>query len=329
MKEKKIVSIIVFVLLMLGITIGYSILSTSLSINGTSNIHNSTWNIHFENLQVKSGSVAASIPTISSNRTVVTYSVELDKPGDYYEFTVDVKNDGTIDGMIESVTSKLNNEVITSLPEYLEYYVIYDDGIEIVNNQLLRSNTKETIKVFVGYKKDIDSSVLPSSEQVLEFQLNMNYSQSTSDAFEVRTYKYGSTYNHLFVPGTEPHSDLKLYDSLSEFREVTKVNFANKIYLVNNKVVTCGISFFHNDHEYYLAGGDGGAAYNINKSILDEVFGSNNCTYNSTNQFYSCENGPLQIGYFGFTVYLNGKLNGSDYFNNIFVNETGICGFSS
>ena len=48
--------LIVFVLLLF-ISIGYALLSQNLNINGYSKVHNSTWNIHFDNIDVKSGSV--------------------------------------------------------------------------------------------------------------------------------------------------------------------------------------------------------------------------------------------------------------------------------
>ena len=40
---------LLLVLLILVVTVGYATLNTTLSINGTSKINNSTWDIHFEN----------------------------------------------------------------------------------------------------------------------------------------------------------------------------------------------------------------------------------------------------------------------------------------
>ena len=59
----------------------------NLNILGVSEILNPTWDIHFENVSVKSGSVTAPTPTIDTDQTTVSYSVTLNTPGDYFEFT--------------------------------------------------------------------------------------------------------------------------------------------------------------------------------------------------------------------------------------------------
>ena len=54
---KKKIKISILVLLILSITIGYAVLQSTLSINGTSTINNATWNIHWDNLSVTTGSI--------------------------------------------------------------------------------------------------------------------------------------------------------------------------------------------------------------------------------------------------------------------------------
>ena len=88
-------------LILLGITVGFALLSTTLKINGTAGIKSSQWDIHWENVQVNNEStVTTEEPAITENRTKVTYEVNLELPGDFYEFTVDAKNDGSINGKI-------------------------------------------------------------------------------------------------------------------------------------------------------------------------------------------------------------------------------------
>ena len=105
--------LIVVGVIVLFLTVGYALLSANLSINGTSIINNSNWDIHLENVQVTSGSVAADEPEIDSDGVTVTYDVTLSKPGDFYEFTVDAVNGGSIDAMIDTIVSTLNNTNIT------------------------------------------------------------------------------------------------------------------------------------------------------------------------------------------------------------------------
>ncbi|MBR2678974.1 MAG: hypothetical protein IKE63_06110, partial [Bacilli bacterium] len=181
-KKQSVVSIIVNLILILGI--GYALIQSNLNINGTANMGAPTWNIHWANVQVKEGSVSASTPTINSAQTTVTYSVVLNVPGDYYEFTVDAVNSGTIDGMIESITSKLNGATITNLPDYLEYSVSYSDGVPLAINQLLAANSTETYKVRIKYRDDIELNQIPATNQSLPFQFTVKYRQA-DDAIEV------------------------------------------------------------------------------------------------------------------------------------------------
>ena len=182
---------IVFVLLLLivGLSVGYSLLSTNLQINGSSKIKGSSWDIHFENVVINTDSVELSTgdapATIQSSTTEVSYTVTLNKPGDFYEFMVDAVNAGSVDGMIDSVASKLNDTVITTLPAYLDYSVSYSDGVAISPNQLLKAGQSETYKVRVEFKKDIENNELPTTAQTLTFHFEVIYVQADDTAVKV------------------------------------------------------------------------------------------------------------------------------------------------
>ena len=215
-RKRKLNYLLVIVLLLL-VSVGYAILSTNLNILGSSQISAPTWDIHWENVSVKSGSVSASTPTIDTNKTTVNYSVTLTIPGEYFEFTVDAVNAGTIDGMVSVVSNKLNNVEITTLPNYLEYKVSYDDDIDIAPNHLLASNSSEKYKVHVGYKKDISVSDIPATAQTLNLSFSVTYVQSDSNAvpkpgpyvYTVNKYNYSATnpkYNAVWLNQAFPTS---------------------------------------------------------------------------------------------------------------------------
>ena len=182
-KQQSIISIVLDLIILL--IIGYAILQSNLNINGTASINNPTWNIHWANVQVTNGSVSASTPTIDSAQTTVTYSVVLNVPGNYYEFTVDAVNSGTIDGMIDSITSKLNGTTITNLPDYLNYTVSYFDGMPLQTNQLLAAGTTEKYRVRIEYRTDIELNQIPATNQNLTLQFTVKYKQSDSNAQSV------------------------------------------------------------------------------------------------------------------------------------------------
>ena len=225
-KSKKRLNYLLVVILLLLVSVGYAVLSTNLNIVGAGTINNPTWNIHWENVQVKTGSVSASTPTIDTAKTTVNYSVTLSIPGDYYEFTVDAVNAGTIDGMVSVVSNKLNGTEITTLPSYLEYKVSYEDGVDIAPNHLLAANSSEKYKVHVGYKKDISVSDIPSTAQTLNLTFSVTYVQSDSNAiakpesyvYTVNKYNSSATnpkWNSVWLNQTFPTSITK-YNTPSE-----------------------------------------------------------------------------------------------------------------
>ncbi|MBR2997687.1 MAG: hypothetical protein IKF37_01245 [Bacilli bacterium] len=166
----------VIVLILSFITVGYANMSTSINVVGSSVINNPKWDIHFDNLRVIDGSNNGS-SSISNDNNVVNYDLYFTIPGDTYEFLVDVVNSGTIDGMIDSTISKLNGELITDLPSYLEYSVTYSDGEEILPNQVLFANEYKTIRVRVSYKRDITVDDIPDSIEKFRFSYSMKYIQ--------------------------------------------------------------------------------------------------------------------------------------------------------
>ncbi len=193
MRKKRYLGIIILLLLVFSITIGYSYLSATLNISGSSQINEVSWDVHFDYVDVLDNSVALSNGDVAatinpSNDTEINYTITLNKPGDCYEFLVDVVNDGTIDAMIGSVQYMLNGNPITdgSLPPYLEYYVKYEDGTLIKENQELLSGETEILDVYVGFKADVAEADLPTEDQTISLRFNVNYVQANDDAIEVR-----------------------------------------------------------------------------------------------------------------------------------------------
>ena len=129
-------------LLILCLGIGFAFLTSNLNITGTTSVSGNKWSVYFDNVQVSEGSVeATSEPTIDTDKTTVNYSISLDKPGDFYEFTVDAVNAGTIDAMIDSITM---TSLDASVTKYLSYTATYQYGKEIAQNDVLQINSTET-----------------------------------------------------------------------------------------------------------------------------------------------------------------------------------------
>ena len=104
------------------------------------------------------------------------FTTTLNMPGDFYEFTVDVVNSGSIDAMIEKVTK--TPELTADQAKYLNYTVSYANGESITNKQVIASGVTMPIKVRVEYRNDLVASDLPTGQVQLTLGLVLDYVQS-------------------------------------------------------------------------------------------------------------------------------------------------------
>lgn len=169
--------LVLLLLLILGISIGYAALTANLNINGTSTIQKANWDIHFENLAKTEGSVIATTEAaIDENKMTINYAVDLVEPGNFYEFTVDVKNAGTIDAKLSDVPTMTG--VSEEQDVYVNYTVTYADGSEVKAGDVLSKGESKSIKVRVEYDPAITADQLPTEEQSLTLTYSMNYIQA-------------------------------------------------------------------------------------------------------------------------------------------------------
>ena len=164
------------------LTIVYAALSTTLNINGNAEVSSASWDIHLANVQLNSRSATTTAPTIT-NSTTATFSTTLSKPGDFYEFTIDVVNDGSIDAMVDGVTK--TPTLTTAQAKYLNYIVEYQNGEPINNKQLVAKGSFVRLKVKLEFRKDITASDLPTTSETLNLSFTVNYVQSDGINSEV------------------------------------------------------------------------------------------------------------------------------------------------
>ena len=116
--------------------IGFAFLSSNLTITGNTSVSGNKWNVYFTNVQVSENSVEASVvPTTSGTSTTsIDYTVTLDKPGDFYEFTVDAVNNGTIDAMIQNINM---TSLDTDMAKYLSLHtnINFDSNLSIFSRR--------------------------------------------------------------------------------------------------------------------------------------------------------------------------------------------------
>ncbi|MBR6133668.1 MAG: hypothetical protein IKQ29_02995 [Bacilli bacterium] len=272
MIRKKQKYIILIVLLLLFISIGYAVLNAQYRVNGRTNIAGARWNLYLDHVSVKAGGVTpTSGPTINGNN--VEYEITLSKPGDAFEFTFNVNNRGTINAMIGSISSKLNDVDMTTPPDYLDYLVEYYDGEQITNLQALNVGETDTIRVRVEYKTDIDASAMPTTNQQLKFDFNISYIQADNSAISRSHYLYSLNDN---VPLNSSVNDYDgFYSSYQELYNSTGKPYFLKHKISNDLIIENSLGFVYNNNYYFLS--NTSFNYQSSSDYLVGIFGSN-CT---------------------------------------------------
>ena len=165
------------------LTIAYAALNAVLTIQGSAQVTSADWDIHLANPKVKNGSVNNNLPVITNN-TTASFSATLNNPGDFYEFTIDVVNSGSIDAMIENVVK--TPELTAEQAKFLKYEITYQNGESITTKQLLAKETSMPIKVRVEYRNDLVASDLPTGQVQLTLGLVLDYIQSDGTGSSVK-----------------------------------------------------------------------------------------------------------------------------------------------
>ena len=175
-KDKNSVFLVIGILLVVAIiTVGYAALQTTLQINGDASIGGATWDIHFENIEATNESTVTPTvaPTASgTDTTTLEYEVSLPKPGDVYQFTADIVNDGSLDAKLRSVTKGGNNL------NYVIYDISYVNGTQISEDDILEAGHDVTVLVTIQYDKDlVDEDDITGAAVPLELSATFNYVQ--------------------------------------------------------------------------------------------------------------------------------------------------------
>ena len=181
-------------ILLLLIAVGYAAIATTLKINGSADVKSARWDVYWENPQVLSGSVTNTAPTLSESDTKATFDVTLNEPGDYYEFTIDAVNNGSLDAKIDTdgIVKQVKNssgEVVN--PTILKYEVTNNDQehTAIQEGHILAKKsgntpTKETYRVRVEYRNDsgINPEDLDDNDLVFTIEFSVKYVQGPKGA---------------------------------------------------------------------------------------------------------------------------------------------------
>lgn len=220
----------VIIVSIMTLTLAYAALSVTLNITGSAKVNAANWDVHFDGVYLVQDSVQTSEPTVV-DATTISFSTTLSKPGEFYGFTAYIRNDGSIDAMIDSIT--ISPTLTSEQAKFLKYEVSYSNGESINSKQLIRKGTYVDIFVKIEYRDDISAADLPSDNLDLEFEITFNYAQDDGTGnrvtnngmdylgimeihYNVFEYEHGMTWNEWL---------------LSEYNIYGYKNVDNKVYV--------------------------------------------------------------------------------------------------
>ena len=187
MRRRKRNKSIIFILILF-ISIGFAALTANLSINSGITFLPQSFNIYFANISVNQNSVNKNNPTLSSSKKNITFTTSINEPGDFYEFTFDVVNDGTMDAAISEI---VKSSLTETQEKYLTYTTRYYGEREIKVDDILHAGYKEKIVVRVEYKYDVDEVVSLGN---ITFNFGLNYiKRDLQKSYGEETWAYWST----------------------------------------------------------------------------------------------------------------------------------------
>ena len=270
--------------IILFISIGFAVLSTNLSINGLFNFTNNTWSIALKNVVVDDASVTKTAPTINNDEDTITFSAELNKPGDYYSFNVDVENNSTLDAMLESITT---TGITSQYSDYLDCVITYSNGTTPHPNDILYKTARVTLNVKLLYK-DINTNQIPTDVLNPTVTITINFRQANKNAvFISDTNHWDFDYtgsSQTFTSIKTGNYKVELWGAQGGSGSADKSNYiypggkgaytSGKIDLNNNSTIYLYVGEYGSDHEFdseelapvsFNGGGAGG--YDLNTSL--------------------------------------------------------------
>lgn len=208
--DNKLPLIAFLIVIVVALGIGYSAMSTTLSIKGTAKVEGMSWRIEFQNLgeAVLTGSAGkVSDPVINEDKTELTsYNVNFLEPGDSISYTFQIANNGTINAKLSEIlkdtitcegygnsiqaTTDADN-VCANLeytlkyqeeePHYDDNYVLTNSSTDIEINDILNSGDVKNMILTLKYKSPVDGETIEEPEDDVSISglgIKLIYSQN-------------------------------------------------------------------------------------------------------------------------------------------------------
>ena len=167
--------VIILALIVACLYVGYSLITSNLQVRTSLDIGKTSFDVHFENVEVDAKSIIETLPIVSDNKTNITMNITLTQPGDSYIVNANIVNAGTLDAVLNSISV---GGVPEEYKDYIDYKILYYfDNTEPKANDLLYAGNDEPIYITIkyNYSEESDSSILLNQEISLNLSLDIEY----------------------------------------------------------------------------------------------------------------------------------------------------------
>lgn len=169
-KQKSLLILSVALFMILGITLGYAVLSSSIKINGTGTI-STNWDILLTNIAEKDSKGAINNDSRITDKLTAIFDADLESPGSYIRYNVTVRNNGNTDAVITKVNGIV--EANSEDPTGIQFKV---SGIRIGDDLLAGSEITFVVRAEIP----TGETKLPETSKTLE--LNLEVRQKAVDS---------------------------------------------------------------------------------------------------------------------------------------------------
>ncbi len=181
----------------IGLSIGYAVLSKTLNIQGMSGI-TSNFNILFTNIEEGTMNGATTINKQITDSTTANFTIDLSKPSSNGEYLITVENRGNIDAYVESIhgIEEANQKEPTDIKFSIE---------DIKVNDKLRATESKVFKVKVNW--DSSSTSIPSTNKDLTLDIDFAQDTGTTSPSEIKLARVTQNLLDSSTEGTYNYMD--------------------------------------------------------------------------------------------------------------------------
>ncbi len=187
-KEKKNNFLLVIGLLLVVaiISVGYATLSAQLQVNGGASLGGATWRVYFSDdpadiniVSAETNVTAEPAPSVNTAQDKITWAVNIPNPGDKYEFTFKVVNEGSINAVLasKSIPTITDPDIIFFIkevnPQTGNYGDVTWDGLT------LAAGTQRTFVVHIEYDRNSASATTLTENRYFPLNIIMNFAQAS------------------------------------------------------------------------------------------------------------------------------------------------------